>query len=135
MNYLAFIGCSQGFEVKETVFWDWPSMLHLYINMLKNHNNIRGFRVPFVYIKQMHTLYLKKLFIQHLSCISMGKNHMCIESTSLRINSQRFLVFFREETWQEKRVSEAFNAIQVQILNKLAVSQKSRYIRKKTACK
>lgn len=47
---------------------------------------------------------------------------MCIESTSLRINSH---VFFREETWQEKRVSEAFNAIQIQTLNKLAVSQKS----------
>lgn len=46
---------------------------------------------------------------------------MCIESTSLRINSH----VFREETWQEKRVSEAFSAIQIQILNKLAVSQKS----------
>lgn len=45
------------------------------------------------------------------------------------------LVFFREETWQEKRVSEAFNAIQVQILNKLSVSQKSDILGKKTVRK
>lgn len=50
---------------------------------------------------------------------------MCMEITFLRISSRRFLVFFREETWKEKGVSEAFNAIQVQILNKPAVSQKS----------
>lgn len=41
------------------------------------------------------------------------------------------LVFFREEAWQEKGVSEAFNAIQVQILNKPAVSQKSDILEKK----
>lgn len=49
---------------------------------------------------------------------------MYIEITFLRIKSE-ILVFFQEETWHEKRVSEAFNAIQSQILNKLVVSQKS----------
>lgn len=49
---------------------------------------------------------------------------MCIESSSLRIKSE-IRVFSQEETWQEKRVSEAFSAIQVQLLNKLAVSQNS----------
>ena len=49
---------------------------------------------------------------------------MCIESSSLRIKSE-ICVSSQEETWQEKRVSEAFSAIQVQLLNKLAVSQNS----------
>lgn len=49
---------------------------------------------------------------------------MWIESTSLRIKSE-IRVFSQEETWQEERVSEAFSAIQVQLRNKLAVSQSS----------
>lgn len=49
---------------------------------------------------------------------------MWIESTSLRIKSE-IRVFLQEETWQEERVSEAFSAIQVQLRNKLAVSQSS----------
>lgn len=49
---------------------------------------------------------------------------MWIESTSLRIESE-IRVFSQEETWQEERVSEAFSAIQAQLRDKLAVSQRS----------
>ena len=72
----------------------------------------------------MHTLYLKILFIQHLSCISMSKNHMCIESISLKINSQRFLSSSKKRPGKRKEYLKR-SAIQVQILNKLSVSQKS----------
>lgn len=49
---------------------------------------------------------------------------MCRKSTSLRIN--RDAVFFQQETWQEERISEAFNAIQVHMLKKPAVSKKKK---------
>lgn len=52
---------------------------------------------------------------------------MCRKSTSLRIN--RDAVFFQQETWQEERISEAFNAIQVHMLKKPAVSKKKKKAR------